>query len=121
MKILNEKEGKSINGKVYSPLSIIFSLRDKFLALNNEYHYTTYSIGKLKDINVVIVGEEIIKTAYGTFNTIIAIPKSKDNNSILKNNGDMKIWYTNDKNRLPIKIEIKITLGSIILLLDSIE
>ena len=78
------------------------------LNLNNEYHYKIYSVGKLKDVNVLIVGEEIIKTKYGTFNTIIASPKSKNNNSILKNNGDMKIWYTSNKDRIPIKIEIKI-------------
>ena len=33
----------------------------------------------------------------------------------------MKIWFTDDKNRYPIKIEIKLNHGSIVLLLNNIE
>ena len=111
----------SISKKVYSPLSVIFSLRNKMFSNDANYNYLTYSMGKLKNINVVISEEEIITTPYGTYNTFIAVPKSLENKPILKNNGDMKIWYTSNKDRIPIKIEIKINYGSILLKLKNIE
>ena len=111
----------SISKKVYSPLSVIFSLRNKMFSNDANYNYLTYSMGKLKNINVVISEEEIITTPYGIYNTFIAVPKSLENKPILKNNGDMKIWYTSNKDRIPIKIEIKINYGSILLKLKNIE
>ena len=121
MKISNQKGSLSISDKVYSPLSIIFSLREKLLNLGNIYHYTTYSMGKLKNINISIIGKEVIDRSYGTYNTIIVSPESLDSSSVLKNNGDMKIWYTDDDNRIPVRIEIKINYGSIVLSLEDIE
>ena len=121
MKIINKKGEKEIDQKVYSPLSIIFSIREKLQGSKKIFHYKTYSNGKLKDINISLIGKEKIKTPFGEFNTLIITPTSTDNKTVFKNNGDMKIWYTDNKQKLPIKIEIKIAFGSIILLLDNIE
>ena len=121
MKIINKKGEKEITQRVYSPLSIIFSIREKLQNSKNTFHYKTYSNGKLKDIDISLIGKEKIKTPFGEFNTLIITPTSTDNKTVFKNDGDMKIWYTDNEQRLPIKIEIKITFGSIILLLDNIE
>ena len=119
--VISKGREKKINGNIYSPLSIIFSLRNEDLNDNDEYYFNSYSTGTLKDITVYVKGREVVKTPYGTFEAILVSPKSNNKKKIFKNNGDMKIWFTNDKNRIPIKIEIKISYGSIILLLDNIK
>tara|TARA_B100000959_G_C14965527_1_gene617556 strand:+ start:1403 stop:2125 length:723 start_codon:yes stop_codon:yes gene_type:complete len=121
MKLINNGDEKTINQKIYSPLSIIFSIREKLFNNEENFYYKTYSNGKQRDINISLIGKERIKTSFGEFNTIIFNPISNDKQSIFKNSGDMKIWYTDDDKKLPIKIEIKIKYGSIMLLLDSIE
>ena len=121
MKIINDRGTKDIKQKIYSPLSIIFSIREKIISLDKNFQYRTYSNGKEKNINISLIGKEKIKTPFGKFNTIVFNPTSANNKPVLKNSGDMKIWYTDDKKKLPIKIEIKIKYGSIILLLDNIE
>ena len=121
MKIINDRGTKDIKQKIYSPLSIIFSIREKIISLEKNFQYRTYSNGKEKNINISLIGKEKIKTPFGEFNTIVFNPTSANNKPVLKNSGDMKIWYTDDKKKLPIKIEIKIKYGSIILLLDNIE
>ena len=121
MKIINDRGTKDIKHKIYSPLSIIFSIREKIISLEKNFQYRTYSNGKEKNINISLIGKEKIKTPFGEFNTIVFNPTSANNKPVLKNSGDMKIWYTDDKKKLPIKIEIKIKYGSIILLLDNIE
>ena len=68
-----------------------------------------------------VIDQEMIKTSFGKFNAIVVSPVSNNDSSIIRNNGDMKIWFTNDENRYPIKIELKINYGRLVLLLNDIE
>tara|TARA_Y100000588_G_scaffold383492_1_gene472935 strand:- start:474 stop:1202 length:729 start_codon:yes stop_codon:yes gene_type:complete len=121
MEIIANDKKQSISNKIYSPLSIIFSLRSKILKSDDTYNYKVYSSGKLKDIDISVIGKENIRTPYGVYEAIVLSPKSIDGKSAMNNKGDMKIWLTNDQKRLPLKIEIKLKHGSILLLLDEIE
>jgi len=107
--------------KAYSPLSIIYSLRKELLNINDIYKYHIYNLGKIKKIDMKVVDQEMIKTSFGKFNAIVVSPVSNNDSSIIRNNGDMKIWFTNDENRYPIKIELKINYGRLVLLLNDIE
>ena len=121
MEIITKKNKQAISTVIYSPLSIIFSLRDKILKDNDIYHYQVYSSEKLKDINISVIGRENVRTPYGLYKAIILSPQSMSEKSAINNKGDMKIWLTDDESRLPIKIEIKLKHGSILLLLNDIE
>ena len=68
-----------------------------------------------------VIRKEKVNTPFGDYNSIVVSPKSNNNESVIKNNGDMKVWFTDDNDRYPVKIEIKLNHGSIILLLDNIE
>ena len=118
-KIISKK--KTISADIaYSPLSIIYSLRNKILNLGDIYNYNIYSNGKIKTVNMKVIKTELIKTPFGEFDAIIVSPVL-NNKSLIKNNGDMKIWFTNDHNRYPIKIELKINYGNLVLLLNTIN
>ena len=104
----------------YSPLSIIYSLRNKILNINDIYNYDIYNLGKIKPIAMKVIKTEIIQTSVGEFDTIVVSPIS-DNKTLIRNNGDMKIWYTNDQNRYPVKIELKISYGNLVLFLNSVK
>tara|TARA_Y100001970_G_scaffold151559_2_gene185640 strand:+ start:596 stop:1300 length:705 start_codon:yes stop_codon:yes gene_type:complete len=119
--IISKNKKTIIKNKVYAPLSIIYSLRKKLLHIDDIYKYEIYNMNKLKNINMNVIGREKVNTPFGKYNTIVLSPKSDENESVIKNNGDMKIWFTDDKNRYPIKIEIKLNHGSILLLLNNIE
>ena len=119
--IISKNKKISIVNKAYAPLSVIYSLREKLLYIDDIYKYQIYNINKLKNIYMSVVSREKINTTFGEYNTVVVSPKSNQNESVIKNNGDMKIWFTDDENRYPIKIEIKLNHGSIILLLNNIE
>ena len=121
MEVITNGIKHNITDKIFSPLSIIFSLRNKQLNINDVYNYSTYSSGKIKNINISVIGYENINTPFGIYESIVLSPKSSDGKSAIKNKGDMKIWLTNDEKRLPIKIEVKLKHGSIVLLLNDIE
>ena len=67
-----------------------------------------------------VLKNDYVKTSLGNFESIVVSPISNTQKPLIKNNGDMRIWYTNDENRYPVKIEIKINYGKLILLLNNI-
>ena len=96
--------------------------RKEKLNTDEQFSYKIYNKGNIKRINVVALENQIIRSPFGTYDTIAISPIGENgNNKLLRNNGDMKIWYTNDSDRIPIKIEIKINYGSIVLLLNNIS
>ena len=118
--IITKKKHIEID-KAYSPLSIIYSLRKELLNINDTYKYDIYSLGKIKKIVMKVLNKETIRTSFGEFDTIVVSPISNENLSVIKNNGDMRIWFTDDQNKYPIKIELKINYGKLVLLLNTVE
>ena len=51
--------------------------------------------------------EEIIKIGKKKYDCYVLTPNSIDKTSLLKNKGEIKLWLSKDKNRLPIIIEQK--------------
>ena len=119
--IISKNKKIDVQNKVYSPLSIIYSLREKLLYEKDIYKYQIYNTNKIKDVNMSVIRKEKVNTPFGDYNSIVVSPKSNNNESVIKNNGDMKVWFTDDNDRYPVKIEIRLNHGSIILLLDNIE
>ena len=72
------------------------------------------------DENYFISGKEEIKSKIGSFNCYIVKPFHQGK-SLLKNEGDMKIWISDSEKRLPIRIQIKMKFGSMKLDLISIN
>ena len=64
--------------------------------------------------------KEEIKSKIGSFNCYIVKPFYQGK-SLLKNEGDMKIWISDSEKRLPIKIQIKMKFGSMKLDLISVN
>ncbi len=47
------------------------------------------------------------------------MPQSQDGKYLLKNKGEMKIWYTADEDQIPIKIQQKMRHGIMELILEE--
>jgi len=58
------------------------------------------------------MGKEKIKTRYGTFNTIKLQPLLLKGKTF-KGGEDMAVWVTDDNNHVPVRIESKLSVGSI--------
>lgn len=63
-------------------------------------------------LHTKIIGREKIKTKLGTFNCIALRPLLQQGR-VFKDNEDMTIWVTDDKNHIPVRAEAKILVGSI--------
>jgi len=109
-----------ITGAVRDPYSLLYYFRIIPLEIGQILDFTTLDNKKLTDFQVIIDGKETVKTPAGTFNCIIIKP-FREGKTLLKNDGDMKIWFSDDELRLPVQIQIKLKFGSMLLQLKTIN
>ena len=94
-------------------------LRTKPLSLGDSYKFTTVENGKIQQVNVMVGDIEKISVPAGKFITRQVIPVSDDGIPLFKHDGKMKVWYSDDDRHLPVKIEQKTNVGTLILKLKK--
>ncbi len=109
-----------INGNVRDPYSLLYYFRTIPLEIGQVLDFTTFDNKKLTDFQVIVDDQETIKTPAGTFQCLVVKP-FRDGKTLLKNDGDMKIWFSDDELRLPVQIQIKLKFGSMLLQLKTIN
>tara|TARA_B100000745_G_scaffold295164_1_gene238975 strand:+ start:1075 stop:1788 length:714 start_codon:yes stop_codon:yes gene_type:complete len=117
---ITNKDTTDINGYLYDPYSLFYLLRTKPLILGETIKINTFGGKKITPIQIITKSEEVINTIYGSFNCLVVKPFRKGS-TLLKNKGDMMIWFSNDKNKLPVQIKIKLQYGSMLLKIKEIN
>jgi len=108
-----------IEGKIYEPFAIVYYLKNLLLNTNQNFFFTYYSKKNTKSLQLEIFNTEEITTPYTTKPCYLVVPQSTNGKYLLKNKGEMKIWYTADDEQLPIKIQQKMRHGIMELLLEK--
>ncbi len=108
-----------IKNKIYDPFSIVYYLQNIPLDINQKPLFTYYSRKKIKSLKLEILKPEKIRTPYVTAFCHLVVPQSTNGKYLLKNKGEMKIWYTSDQKQIPIKIQQKMRHGIMELLLEK--
>ena len=98
LKIYYNNSEISIASKVFDPLSIVFNLQKQNFNDRKLFTYLSYNKDEIKNLDIELVGLELIKAPYGNFECYILEPNSESKNNL-------KIWFSNDEYQLPIKIE----------------
>ena len=112
---------RNLPGRVYDPVSFVYYLRNQDLRLGNSYIFFSYDRKKIKEVIVNITAKEIVQVSAGTFSCLKIEPVSGDGTPLLKNNGQMRIWLSDDSLRLPVKIEQKTNIGTMVMKLKEIK
>ena len=112
---------RKIPGEVYDPIAFVYYLRKQNLKIGDSYNFFSYSKKKIKEIVVSITALETIQVSAGTFNCLKIEPNSKKNSPILKNEGKLKVWLSNDSLKLPIMIEQETNIGTMVMKLKKVN
>jgi len=102
------------------PYSLFYFLRTIPLIIDETIDFTAFDGKKITPFQVITKTKETINTMAGTFSCLVVKPFRKGA-TLLKNKGDMMIWFSDDKIRLPIQIRIKLKYGSMLLKLKDIN
>lgn len=90
------------------------------LQKNDVINIDTYFGGDYFPFQLIYRGKEVVKTSLGSFNCI-RIGPIVEPGRVFENNDDMMIWFTDDKNMLPVRIQFDVWAGSFKCDLISIE
>ena len=99
---------------------MFYYLRTILLKENEVMSFSSYEGRKIVHYNLQMTGKEIVNSPLGTFSCNVIRPFS-DGKNLFKNAGDMQIWISDDNKRLPVKIQIKMKFGSMMLLLKKVS
>ena len=73
---------------------------------------TGYLDDQLLPLNIKYIGKEVITTSFGLFSCIVLRPMLQQGR-IFKDEEDMTVWVSDDLNRVPVRIQSNILVGSI--------
>ena len=100
--------------------SLFYFLRTIPLIIGETIDFTAFDGKKITPFQIITKTKETINTMAGTFPCLVVKP-FREGTTLLKNKGDMMIWFSDDKIRLPIQIRIKLKYGSMLLKLKDIN
>jgi len=118
--VLNEKN--PVNGQtkhIESPvpgcvtdlLTGIFYASSQPIALGHNFVIPVVDAMRIVPVTMKIEGREEIKTSLGTFKTLRVQPIADA--GVVKNRGNIWIWYTDDERHLPVQMRARLFWGTI--------
>ncbi|MFD1315029.1 DUF3108 domain-containing protein [Namhaeicola litoreus] len=129
----NRKEAKVINHKKnrteFFPIE-----KDVLDMLLSVYYFRAMDFSKLEDNEVInmkmfydetthpfqlkVLGREMVNTKFGRINCLKVVPMV-EKGRVFKENESLTIWFSDDQNKIPIKLKASILVGSIKMELDN--
>ncbi len=109
----------SIPACVADTLSAIFYVGSMPLVVGQQVRFPLADSMRTVTVAMKVEGKEEIKVPAGTFQTVRVQPTADE--GIVKNRGNIWIWYTDDARHMPVQIRARLFWGTITFHLQSVE
>ena len=97
-------------------ISSLYYLRKNFseekVSIGEPFIINMFYDSKNRELPLRYLGKDIIKTKFGKIECLKFMPTTS-RSRIFKGEGSITIWLTNDKNRIPIRVQADLLVGSI--------
>lgn len=100
------------SGQIQDLLSAIYYLRTQPLETGKTFEVTVSDSGRVYQVPVQVVEKKRKKTVLGRVDVIRVDPQVFGPNRMLTGDGQISIWLTNDKRRIPVSARIKTKYGT---------
>lgn len=104
---------------VTDSLSAIFYAASQHMAVGQDFGFPLADAMRTVTVTMKVEGKEEIKTPAGIFQTIRVQPTAEE--GVVKNRGNIWIWYTDDARHMPVQIRARLFWGTITFHLQSVE
>lgn len=112
------KKGK-IPAFVQDIISAFYYFRTLDLEVGDEYVFDVHSGEHTWPLKTKVTGKEKVEVKAGTFECLILEPAVREDAGIFRAKGELRVWLTNDKNKMPVMMKTKTPFGSIVAELAS--
>lgn len=100
-------------------LSAIFYGASQYLQVGQSFEMPVSDAMKTVPVTMKVEGREEIITPAGTFQTLRVQPTAAA--GVVKNRGDIWIWYTDDQRHMPVQMRARLFWGTITFRLTKVE
>jgi hypothetical protein len=99
---------------VYDPLSIAFAFRFHPSTPQEKKTFPTCDGKKFLDVRLNVGKKSKVEVPYGSFWANDVVPDMKNLSGVFKKSpkGILRVWYSADNRRIPVKISSKVVVGS---------
>lgn len=101
-------------------LSALFYARSKSYPDGSSITFPVVSEGKKWEAVVSVVRRETVDSPFGKVPAIVLRPETKFE-GVLKKTGDSYLWLTDDDRKIPLKLEAKVKVGTVVASLKKAE
>jgi hypothetical protein len=101
----------SVPGCVTDLLSGIFYVSSQTMEVGKSFVIPVIDGARVIPVTMKVEGREEVKTTLGTFKTLRVEPVA--DSGVVKNRGNIWIWYTDDERHLPVQMRARLFLGTI--------
>lgn len=112
------KDTIPIQSRLYDPYSLFYYFRTLKLIAEETINLTVFDNKSLTEFQMIITSKEQVSVPAGTFDCMVVRP-FREGKTLLKNEGDMIIWFSNDIHKIPVQIILKIKYGTMIMKLKT--
>ena len=114
------KDTIPIQSRLYDPYSLFYYFRTLKLIAEETINLTVFDNKSLTEFQMIITSKEQVSVPAGTFDCMVVRP-FREGKTLLKNEGDMTIWFSNDIHKIPVQIILKIKYGTMVMKLKTIN
>ncbi len=108
-----ERKAFALPSPAFDALSSFYHVRTLKLTVGKTVYVTVFDSKKVWNVEVQVLRKEKVTLPSGTFNTVVIKPLMKSE-GIFSRKGDIFIWLTDDPKHVPVKMQTKAAVGSII-------
>ena len=108
----NQQHTIPLAGETFDIYSSFYYVRYQPLEPGKSLYINVLDSKKLHRIEIRILRRERIKVPAGEFNTIVIEPMVKPE-GVFEGKRGAYIWLSDDSRRLPVKVQTKVTVGSV--------
>ncbi|MEW5923546.1 MAG: DUF3108 domain-containing protein [Candidatus Zixiibacteriota bacterium] len=101
-----------ISPYIQDALSVLYYVRTLDLKIGGSVFIDNFTDGKMYSMEVKVVQKETVKVKAGTFDCIVVEPLLVTS-GIFKHEGQLKVWLTDDRLKMPVLMKSRVLVGSI--------